>query len=81
MVPSETMVSTFVLLTPNTSGDRRITAKFRSNELNDVDGFVNVTVAEDFDDNNNLEGRSSDDDDYNNNNNNDTRRDNRIHRH
>lgn len=54
MKPKELAVA-FLLLTPKSAGDKRITAKFKSRELNDVDGYRNVRVSEDFDDNNNVE--------------------------
>ena len=78
--PGETATG-FILLTPKSAGEKRITAKFKSYELNDVDGFKNIRVFEDFDRsagvadtnvdsneiNNNLNSNSTDYD-YNNNN-------------
>jgi len=58
-VPANELVSTFTILTPKTPGKKRITAKFKSYELNDVDGMVNIHVADDFDDNNNIESNFS----------------------
>ncbi|KAH7641779.1 hypothetical protein DERF_008815 [Dermatophagoides farinae] len=52
VLPKEQATS-FLVITPKTSGDKRITAKFKSRELNDVDGYVNVRVFDDYDDNNN----------------------------
>lgn len=54
-VPANEVASTFTILTPKTSGKKRITAKFKSRELNDADGLVNIEVSEDYDDNNNIE--------------------------
>ena len=68
MVPSNEVASTFTILTPKTSGKKRITAKFRSRELNDVDGMVNIEVNEDYDDNNNIERNYLFNDDNSNNN-------------
>ncbi len=36
------------VITPKSSGDRTITAKFSSRELNDVDGYKNIRVSSSF---------------------------------
>lgn len=51
IVPANEVASTFAILTPRTAGKKRITAKFKSRELNDVDGMGAISVAEDLDDN------------------------------
>lgn len=54
-MPAHEVASTFAILTPKSAGKKRITAKFKSLELNDVDGMVSISVAEDTDGNNNIE--------------------------
>ena len=65
MVPAHELASTFAILTPKASGKKRITAKFKSRELNDADGLLAVHVAEDIDDNNNFEPSATLDDNNN----------------
>lgn len=48
--PNDT-VSTFAILTPKSSGKKRITAKFVSNELKDSDGMINIIVSDEFNNN------------------------------
>lgn len=55
IVPANEVASTFAILTPKSAGKKRITAKFKSLELNDVDGMAAISVAEDTDGNNNIE--------------------------
>ncbi len=64
-MPANEVASTFAILTPKSAGKKRITAKFKSLELNDVDGMVSISVAEDTDGNNNI-GRNVIIDDNNN---------------
>lgn len=59
------MASTFAILTPKSAGKKRITAKFKSLELKDVDGMVSISVAEDTDGNNNIERNVTIDDNNN----------------